>query len=131
MSIPAIITVATLKTVETDFLELFFFLIDAGLPLCHYADCGIWKLLFHPHSQYFCAPLANRCPENAEPSSVHTAKILWKVETGEKMIKVANQCPFLPMVKHSQDLRAHMIKRITTMKTATTKGNILACTKPK
>ena len=41
MSIPAIITVATLKTVETDFLELFFILIDAGLPLCDYADCGI------------------------------------------------------------------------------------------
>ena len=61
--------------------------------------------------------------------AVLTAKLLWrvKVKTGEKIIKISNQCLlFLPTAKHSQDLRAHKIKRNTT-----TRGNVLASTKPK
>ena len=48
-----------------------------------------------------------------------TAKTLRRVETGEKIIKIANQCLlYLPTVKHSRDLRAHKIKRTTTVKKA-------------
>ena len=31
------------RPVEIDFLELLIFLIDAGMPLCHYVDAGIYK----------------------------------------------------------------------------------------
>ena len=61
-----------------------------------------------------------------------TAKTLRRVETGEKIIKIANQCLlYLPTVKYSRDLRAHKIKRTTTVKKAMTRGNVLVCTKPK
>ena len=64
--------------------------------------------------------------------TVCTAKILRRVATGEKIIKTANQCfLFLPTVKHSRDLRAHKIKRITSVKKAKTRGNVSASTKPK
>ena len=42
MSIPAIITAATLTTTETNLLELASF-IDAGMPVCHYDDTGVYK----------------------------------------------------------------------------------------
>ena len=62
--------------------------------------------------------------------TVLTAKILWRMETGEKMIKIANQCLlFLPTVKHCRDLHVHKIKRTTTVKRAMTRGNVLACIK--
>ena len=63
--------------------------------------------------------------------AVHTAKIIQRVVTDEKIIKTANQCLFLPTAKHSRDLRAHKIKRIIYVKKALTRRNILACTKPK
>ena len=66
MSIPAIITAATLTRVETDFLELVIF-INAGVPLCHYADTGVYKWLFYLYTQDFGVLSANRCLENAEP----------------------------------------------------------------
>ena len=41
LSIPAIITAATLTSVEIDSLGyLLFFVIDAGMPLCYYIDAG-------------------------------------------------------------------------------------------
>ena len=66
MSILAIITAATLTRVETDFLELVFF-IDAGMPLCVYNEVYKWPLYLN--SQDFYARLANRCPENTDPLS--------------------------------------------------------------
>ena len=68
MSLSAIITAAALTRVETDFLELAVF-IDAGMPLCHYADTEVYRWSFHPNSQDLCVSLANRCPENAESVS--------------------------------------------------------------
>ena len=41
--------------------------IDAGMPLCHYDDTGVYKWSFYLNSQDFCVSLANRCHENAEP----------------------------------------------------------------
>ena len=67
MSIPAIITAATLARVETDFLELNF--IDASMSLCHYADNGVYKWPFRLNAQDFRVSLDNNCPENAEPIS--------------------------------------------------------------
>ena len=53
------------------------------------------------------------------------------METVEKIIKIANQCLlFSPTGKHSRDLRAHKIKRITTVKRIN-RRKVLACTKPK
>ena len=66
MSIRAIITAATLTTKETNFLELASF-IDAGMPVCHYDDTGIYKWPFPLNAQNFCVALANRCSENTDP----------------------------------------------------------------
>ena len=97
------------------------------MPLCHYVDAGIYKWPFFLNPHDFCVPLVNRCPEG-----VLTAKILRRVETGGKIIKIANQClPFLPTAKHSQDLRAHKIKIITTVKRTMTRDSALPCTNPK
>ena len=64
--------------------------------------------------------------------AVLTAKIPQRVETAEKIIKLANQCLlFLPTAKYSRDLCAHKIKWISTLKRAMTRGNVLACAKPK
>ena len=64
--------------------------------------------------------------------AVLTDKILRRVETCEKIIKIANQCLlFLPTVKHSRELHAHKIKGITIVQRAMTRGNTLSCTKPK
>ena len=53
--------------------------------------------------------------------AVFAAKILRRVETCEKVMKIANQCLlFLPTTKYNRDLRAHKIKRITTVKRAMT-----------
>ena len=57
ISIPAIIIPATLTWVET-FLNYYFFLINAGIPLCHFADSEP----FHLNSRD-----SNKCPENAQP----------------------------------------------------------------
>ena len=48
-------------------LPWIIFLIDAGMPLCHYADAGVYKWPFHLNSQDYCVPWTNRCPENVEP----------------------------------------------------------------
>ena len=82
------------------------------MPLCHCVDAGgftnglstsiLLKASFHP---LMIIP------------AVFAAKILRRVETYEKIIKIANQCLlFLPTAKYSRDLRAHKIKRITTVK---------------
>ena len=64
--------------------------------------------------------------------AVLTTKIPWRVETGENIIQIANQCLlFYRRQKHSRDLRAHKIERIATAKRAMTMGNVLACIKPK
>ena len=53
--------------------------------------------------------------------AVHTAKLLRRVKTGEKIIKIANQCIlFSGTAKYSQDLCAHKIKIIATVKRAMT-----------
>ena len=53
--------------------------------------------------------------------AVFAAKILRRVETYEKIMKIANRCLFfLPTAKYNRDLRAHKIKRITTAKRAIT-----------
>ena len=60
------------------------------------------------------------------------AKVLRRMETGLKIIKIGNQfLLFLPAAKHSGDLGAHKIKRITTVKRAMTRSNATARTKPK
>ena len=41
-------------------------LIDAGMPLCHYVDAGVYKWPFHLNSRHSCVPWVNICPENAE-----------------------------------------------------------------
>ena len=46
--------------VSGNFLELLFFLINADIPLCHYADSEP----FHLSSRD-----SNRCPENAQQVS--------------------------------------------------------------
>ena len=52
---------------------------------------------------------------------VFGAKILRRVETCEKIIKMANHCLlFLPTADYNRDLRAHKIKRITNVKGAVT-----------
>ena len=43
--------------------------MDAGMPLCHYADTGVYKWPFHLSSQDFWVPWANKYPKNAEPVS--------------------------------------------------------------
>ena len=49
INIPAIITTATITWVEADFLKLLlFFLIEAGMPLCHHANAGVYKWPFKP-----------------------------------------------------------------------------------
>ena len=63
--------------------------------------------------------------------AVLTAEIFRRVKTGEKIIKIANQCIFITPAKHSRGLRGHKIKRITTVKRAMTRGNVLASTKSK
>ena len=41
-------------------------------------------------------------------------------------MKIGNKCPrFWPMARYSRDLRAHKIKRITTVKREMTRGNVL------
>ena len=56
--------------------------------------------------------------------AVLTSKILWRLETDEKIIKTANQCLlFLATSKHSPDLRKHKIKRIKTVKRTMIRGN--------
>ena len=52
--------------------------------------------------------------------AVFAAKILRRVETCEKIIKIANQSFFLPTAKYNRDLRAHKMKRITSVKRAMT-----------
>ena len=69
VSIPAIITAATLTRVEIDFLELDFF-IDVSMPLRHYVDARVYKWPFHHNPQDFCVSLVNRYPENAESVSI-------------------------------------------------------------
>ena len=67
--------------------------------------------------------------------AVLTAKVFRRMETGKKTKKGANQCLlFLPTAKYSRDLRAHKIieqGNDTTVNRAMTRGNVLACTKPK
>ena len=61
--------------------------------------------------------------------AVFTAKILQRVDTGKKIIKLVQISVFffLPTAKYNLDLRARKIKRITTLKRAMTRGNVLAC----
>lgn len=55
-----------------------------------------------------------------------------KGEKRRKIIKIENHCLlFSPTAKHSRDLHAHKIKRITAMKRAVASGNVLDCTKTK
>ena len=63
ISIPAIIIAATLTWVEAS-LNYYYFLINAGIPLCHYAHAEVYKWPFHLNSQD-----SKGCPENAEPVS--------------------------------------------------------------
>ena len=64
--------------------------------------------------------------------AVLTAKILWRVETGEKIIQIANKClPFLPTAKYIRDLNAHKIMAMAIVKRAMTRDNVLAYTNPK
>ena len=52
---------------------------------------------------------------------VFAAKIIRRVETCEKVTKIANHCLLLlPTAKYNRDLRTHKIKRITTVKRAMT-----------
>ena len=61
--------------------------------------------------------------------AVLTSKILLRVKTGGKIIKIANQfLLFLPTVKYSRDFSVHKIKKITTLKMTMTRGDVLACT---
>ena len=94
MSIPAIITAATVTRLETDFHELVFL----SMTVCHYDTMSMLEFTNDLNSNDFCVPLANRCPEN---SGFHllmiilvdlTVKILQKVKIGKKLIKIANQC---------------------------------------
>ena len=48
---------------------VIIFVIDAAMPLGHYAYTGAYKWPFHLNSQDFYVPLANRCPENTQPVS--------------------------------------------------------------
>ena len=53
--------------------------------------------------------------------AVFAVKILRRVKTCEKVIKIVNQCLLvLPTTKYERGLRAHKIKRITTVKRAIT-----------
>ena len=68
MNILAIISGAALTRVEIEFLE-FFFIIDGGMRLCHYAHAGVYKRPFHLSSQDLSSLISNRCPESAKPGS--------------------------------------------------------------
>ena len=99
ISIPAIITAATLKWVEIDFLELKIFLIDATMPLCHDVDAGVYKWPFHFNSQSFLSQwLSWKCWAGFHPLRIiltaFVARILRRVKTCEKIFKKANQCLF-------------------------------------
>ena len=48
------------------FLELLFFLINVGIPLCHYAHAEVYKWPFHLNSQD-----SKGCSENGESVSTH------------------------------------------------------------
>ena len=61
--------------------------------------------------------------------AVLTAKMIQRVKTGKNFESIKSLSSFSPTAKHNRDLCAGKIKRITIVKRAMIRSNVLACKK--
>ena len=95
---------------------IIIFLIDAGMPPCHYVDAGVYKWLFHLNSPRFLRSLSQqmswKCWAGFHPLmiilAIFAAKTLRRVETCEKIMKIANQCLFLYQRQNITETYTHI-----------------------